>query len=81
MTDTHAVFRTSIANHSSCLETKMASLDTGNNIGEKVTGATRGLIDGEFDVDSLLAELTIEEKGSLLSGIVATCFLDEECNS
>lgn len=33
---------------------------------------TGSLIEGSFDIESLLAELTIEEKASLLSGIVAT---------
>lgn len=81
MTDTHAVFRSSISNHSSCLETKMAFLDTRNDMQGKVTKIAGGLIDGDFDVESLLAELTVEEKASLLSGIVATCSFDEKRKS
>ena len=34
--------------------------------------ATGSLIEGEFDIESLLAQLTVGEKASLLSGIIAT---------
>jgi hypothetical protein len=33
---------------------------------------SQGLIKGDFDIETLIAELTVEEKASLLSGIVAT---------
>jgi hypothetical protein len=71
MTDTHPVFETSIPIHSSCLETKTASFDIKNKMSGEVASATGGLLDGDFDVESLLGELTIDEKASLLSGIVA----------
>jgi hypothetical protein len=71
MTDTHPIFKTSIPIHSSCLETKTASFDIKNIMSEEeAASATGGLLSGKFDVESLLAELTIDEKASLLSGIV-----------
>jgi len=52
----------------------MASLETNPKpSGSDDFAHTGGLIEGRFDVDSLLAQLTIEEKASLLSGIIATC--------
>jgi lysozyme family protein len=72
MTDSHPIFKTSIPIHSSCLETKTASFDIKNTMsGGEVASATGGLLSGKFDIESLLAELTIDEKASLLSGIVA----------
>jgi hypothetical protein len=70
MTDTHPIFETSIPIHSSCLETKTASFDIRNKMSGEIASATGGLLDGDFDVESLLGELTIDEKASLLSGIV-----------
>jgi hypothetical protein len=32
---------------------------------------TESLIEGDFDIESLLTQLTIQEKASLLSGIIA----------
>lgn len=73
MTDTHPVFQASNLTYCSCLETKMAASETGHNPSgggdDHVAGS---LIEGEFDIESLLAQLTIEEKASLLSGIIAT---------
>jgi hypothetical protein len=70
MTDTHPNFETSIPIHSPCLETKSASFDIKNKMSGEVASATGGLLNGDFDVESLLAELTIDEKALLLSGIV-----------
>lgn len=72
MSDTHPIFQASDPIYSFCLETKMASLNTKHespNDGDRAKG---GLIDGRFDIDSLIAELTTEEKVSLLAGTVAT---------
>ena len=73
MTDTHPVFQASNPTYSSCLETKMAASETSYRLSGSDDHVTRSLIEGSFDVESLLAQLTIEEKASLLSGIVATC--------
>jgi hypothetical protein len=51
----------------------MAASETGHKPSGGDGCTTRGLIEGEFDVEALLAQLSIEEKASLLSGIVATC--------
>lgn len=72
MADMHPVFQSSIPIHSSCLETKMASLDIESRSSGNVSDTTGGLINGKFDIESLIAELTIEEKASLLSGMVVT---------
>jgi len=50
----------------------MAASETNSKVSGDDDYATGGLIEGDFDVESLLAQLTIEEKASLLSGIVAT---------
>jgi hypothetical protein len=50
----------------------MAASETNSKVSGDGDYATGGLIEGKFDVESLLAQLTIEEKVSLLSGIVAT---------
>jgi len=50
----------------------MAASETNSKMSGGDANATGGLIEGEFDVESLLAQLTIEEKASLLSGIVVT---------
>ena len=72
MTDAHPVFQASNPTLCSCLETKMAASETGYRLSGGDNCAIGGLIEGEFDVESLLAQLTIEEKASLLSGIIAT---------
>jgi hypothetical protein len=72
MTDTHPVFQASNSTYCSCLETKMAASETNSSLSGSDDNATEGLIEGKFDVESLLAQLTIEEKASLLSGIEAT---------
>lgn len=72
MTDTHPVFQASNPTYCSCLETKMAASATDTKVSGDGDYATGGLIEGNFDVESLLAQLTIAEKASLLSGIVAT---------
>jgi hypothetical protein len=76
MTDTHPVFQASNPTFPitcSCLETKMAASETGCKTSGGDDYAIGGLIEGKFDIEALLAQLTIEEKASLLSGIVATC--------
>lgn len=76
MTDTHPVFQASNTTFPitcSCLETKMAVSETGHKTSGGDGYTTGSLIEGKFDVEALLAQLTIEEKASLLSGIVATC--------
>lgn len=50
----------------------MAASGTGHKLSGRDDCATGSLIEGEFDIESLLAQLTIEEKASLLSGIIAT---------
>jgi len=50
----------------------MASSNMDRKLPERDTAVSQGLIKGDFDIEYLLAELTIEEKASLLSGIVAT---------
>lgn len=73
MTDTHPVFQASNPTYCSCLETKMAAFETGHKPSGGHDGHVAGsLIEGEFDVESLLAQLTIGEKAALLSGIIAT---------
>lgn len=72
MAETHPVFQASHPIYSSCLETKMASLKINHESPQDGDRAKGGLINGKFDIDSLLAELTTEEKVSLLAGIVAT---------
>ena len=72
MTDIHPVFQASNPTHCSCLETKMAASETGYRLSDGDDCAIGTLIEGEFDIESLLAQLTIEEKASLLSGTVAT---------
>lgn len=71
MTDTHPVFQASNPTYCSCLETKMAVSETGHKPSGGDDYATGSLIKGEFDIESLLAQLTIGEKASLLSGIIA----------
>jgi hypothetical protein len=51
----------------------MAASETGCKTSGGDDYAIGGLIEGKFDIEALLAQLTIEEKASLLSGIVATC--------
>lgn len=46
----------------------MAPRNTGENMSDDTAIGTAGLINGDFDIDSLIAELTIEEKSSLLAG-------------
>ena len=50
----------------------MAASETNPKVSGGDANATGGLIEGKFDVESLLAQLTVEEKASLLSGIVVT---------
>jgi hypothetical protein len=50
----------------------MAASETNSKVSDDGDYVTGGLIEGKFDVESLLAQLTIEEKASLLSGMVAT---------
>jgi hypothetical protein len=71
MAGVHPVFQTSIPVYSSCLEYKMAFLNVEKEMSGTVSRATGGLIDGDFDVEKLLTQLTIEEKASLLAGTVA----------
>ena len=72
MTDAHPVFQASNPTYCCCLETKMAASETGHKPSGGDDGHVAGsLIEGEFDVESLLAQLTIGEKASLLSGIIA----------
>lgn len=46
----------------------MASFVGNQAASDTATNAKRGLIHGKFDVEELLAELTVEEKASLLAG-------------
>lgn len=46
----------------------MAPRDTRENMSDDIAIGVAGLINGVFDIDSLIAELTIEEKSSLLAG-------------
>lgn len=76
MTDTHPVFQASSSTFPitcSCLETKMAASETSYKPSGGDDYTTGSLIEGKFDIEALLAQLTIEEKASLLSGIVKTC--------
>lgn len=57
--------------YSHCLEKKMASFVGNQATGNDVSIAKGGLIHGNFDVEELLAELTVEEKASLLAGNVS----------
>jgi hypothetical protein len=50
----------------------MAASETSYNPTSDDDNATGSLIEGKFDVESLLSQLTIQEKASLLSGIDAT---------
>lgn len=55
----------------------MAASETGHKPSGGDDGHVAGsLIEGEFDVESLLAQLTIAEKASLLSGIIATTYAE-----
>lgn len=54
--------------HSSCLESKMARIIPENHGPKTFTNGKGGLIHGDFNVEALLEELTIEEKVSLLAG-------------
>lgn len=72
MTDTHPVFQASTPTYCSCLETKMAASETGHKPSGGDGHVTGSLVEGGFDIESLLAQLTVEEKASLLSGIIAT---------
>jgi len=72
MTDAHPVFQASNPTYCSCLETKMAASETGYKPSGGDDGhVTESLIEGDFDIESLLTQLTIQEKASLLSGIIA----------
>lgn len=79
MTSTRPVPDTSIPFYSHCLEKKMASVVGNRAASDTATNAKGGLIHGKFDVEELLAELTVEEKASLLAGNVSTnrhnCYL------
>jgi len=72
MTDSHPVFQASNPTYCSCLETKMAASETRYRPSGGEDRVAGSLIEGSFDIESLLTQLTIEEKASLLSGIVAT---------
>jgi len=50
----------------------MAPSNMTHNLPERSNEASQGLIQGDFDIEALIAELTIEEKASLLSGTIAT---------
>lgn len=53
----------------------MAPRGVEQSVSNDVPTGAAGLIDGDFDIESLIAELTIEEKSSLLSGTAAVCAL------
>lgn len=49
----------------------MAPRDVEQDVSNDVPIGAADLIDGDFDIEALIAELTIEEKSSLLSGTTA----------
>lgn len=54
---------------SSCLESKMASNSQQRASSRHNASARKNLLPDDFDVDTLLSQLTIEEKAALLAGI------------
>jgi hypothetical protein len=49
----------------------MAPSNMTHSLLERGDQVSQGLITGDFDIETLIAELTIEEKASLLSGTIA----------
>lgn len=68
MANTCFDFPSSFPTHSSCLESKMARIIPERNDPKAFTSGKGGLITGDFDVETLLEELTVEEKVALLAG-------------
>lgn len=68
MADTRINCSSSVPIHSSCLEAKMARIIPESNGPKAFISGKGGLIKGDFDVEALIEELTIEEKASLLAG-------------
>lgn len=56
---------------SSCLESKMAPSSQQRASSRHDASARKNLLPDGFDVDTLLSELTVEEKAALLAGIPA----------